>query len=294
MNTVSSPVAPASPVCVSGMAALSWNVADEIAMYGRTGTDLVGLPAVKAAEHGIARVADLLEEHGVRLGYLVHPLAAHPDDGEGWERQLAALADGVRHAHDLGARTVYVTSGSSGHLDWERAADVFALRLAPLVQLAESLEVQLAVENTMSLRSDISFTHTAADAFALADRAGLGVCLDLYCCWQERGLGELIAGRTAQIEIVQVSDFVLGTSSFPSRWVPGDADLPMRQLLGQVLGAGYEGIIDAELIGPAIEEEGAESALRRSVSWMRTQIAAATANPQNSRNPPNNQNQNQS
>ncbi|QYM63947.1 MULTISPECIES: sugar phosphate isomerase/epimerase [unclassified Microbacterium] len=253
-------------------------------MYGRTGTDLVGLPAVKTAGHDTVRVAELLEEHGVRLGYLVHPLSAHPDDAAGWERQLAVLADGVRRAHDLGAGTVYLTSGSSGHLDWERAADLFARRLAPLVQLAGSLDVRLAVENTMSLRSDISFTHTAADAFALAERAGMGVCLDLYCCWQERGLDALVADRTAQIEIVQVSDFVLGTSSFPSRWVPGDADLPMRQLLEQVVRAGYEGIVDAELIGPAIEEEGAESALRRSVSWMRAHIAATPDRQDNQNN----------
>lgn len=267
-------------VCVSGMAALSWDLADEIAMYGRTGTDLIGLPALKVADHGVARVSDLLDEHAVRLGYLVHPLGAHPDDDKGWDRQLAELADAVRHAHGLGAGTVYLTSGSSGHLSWERAADLFTQRLATLIQFAGSLQVRLAVENTMSLRSDISFTHSAADAFALADRAGMGVCLDLYCCWQERGLAELIAGRTPQIEIVQVSDFMLGTSCFPNRWVPGDADLPVASLLAQVLHAGYEGIVDAELIGPAIEGEGPESALRRSVSWMRAQIGAPTQNPQ--------------
>ncbi|MEU4014735.1 sugar phosphate isomerase/epimerase family protein [Microbacterium sp. NPDC028030] len=275
---------PGPAVCVSGMAALSWDLDEEIAMYGRTGTDLVGLPVAKTAGYDTARVYDLLEGHGVRLGYLVHPLSAHPDDDAGWERQLGVLADGVRRAHDLGAGTVYLTSGPSGHLDWERAADLFARRLAPLVQLAGSLDVRLAVENTMSLRSDISFTHTAADAFALAERAGMGVCLDLYCCWQERGLGALVAGRTAQIEIVQVSDFVLGTSSFPNRWVPGDADLPMRQLLALVLRAGYEGIVDAELIGPAIEEEGPESALRRSVSWIRSQVAQAPDRQDNQNN----------
>lgn len=273
--------APVIRVCVSGMAALSWDVADEIAMYGRLDTDLVGLPAAKVSDRGTARVADLLDEHGVRLGYLVQPLSAHPDDDEGWDRQLAALVDGVHDAHALGAGTVYLTSGSSGHLGWERAAVLFAERLAPVVQLAGAVGIRLAIENTMSLRSDISFTHTAADAFALADRVGMGVCLDLYCCWQERGLGALIADRATQIEIVQVSDFLLGTTAFPSRWVPGDADLPMRKLLGQVLDAGYEGIVDAELIGPAIEQEGVESALRRSVSWMRAQIAGDASNQRN-------------
>lgn len=272
-----------NPMCVSGMAALAWEVPDEIAMYARTGTDLVGLPTAKAAAFGVSRLAELLDRHGLGLGYLVQPFAAHPEDQQGWTRQLAALAAAVRDAHRLGAGVVYLTSGPSGHLDWERAADLFAARISPVVQLARSLRVGLAVENTMSLRSDISFTHTARDAFALAERAKMGVCLDLYCCWQERGLAELVAAQREQIAIVQVSDFVLGTSSFPSRWVPGDADLPMQQLLAEVLRAGYDGIVDAELIGPAIEDEGAESALTRSVAWMRSQIASVKRQDQNRR-----------
>lgn len=266
-----------NPICVSGMAALSWDLQDEISMYARTGTELVGLPALKAAAFGAPRLNDLLQQASLTLGYLVHPLSAHPDDDAGWVAQLAALAAGVRDAHDLGADVVYLTSGSSGDLEWEQAAGVFVERLAPLVQLAGSLEVSLAIENTMSVRSDISFTHTARDAFVLADRAGMGVCLDLYCCWQERGLGALIAEHLNQIDIVQVSDFLLGTPVFPNRWVPGDADLPMGRLLGQVLAAGYTGIVDAELIGPAIESEGAEPALRRSVEWMRAQVALHAA-----------------
>lgn len=261
------------PICVSGMAALSWAVPDEIAMYARTGTELVGLPAAKAAAYGAEPLARLLDEHGLGLGYLVQPFTARPEDDEGWDVQLAALAAAVRDAAALGAQVVYLTSGPSGHLDWEHAAEVFVRRTAPLVRLAESEGVALAIENTMSIRSDLSFTHTARDAFILAEQAGIGVCLDLYCCWQERGLAALVADRVQSIRIVQVSDFVLGTSSFPSRWVPGDADLPIRRLLGEVLSAGYRGIVDAELIGPAIEGEGVEAALTRSVAWMRARLA---------------------
>lgn len=266
-----------NPICVSGMAALSWDLADEIPMYARTGTELVGLPAVKVAEFGAARLGDLLQESRLGLGYLVHPLSAHPDDDAGWAAQLEVLAAGVRDAQALGADVVYLTSGPSGNLEWERAAAGFTARLAPVVELARSLDVSLAVENTMSVRSDISFTHSARDAFALADMAGMGVCLDLYCCWQERGLDELITAHRAQVEIVQVSDLVLGTSVFPNRWVPGDADLPIDRVLGRVLSAGCTAIVDAELIGPAIESEGVEPALRRSIDWMRAQLASDAA-----------------
>lgn len=265
--------------CVSGMAALAWELPEEIAMYARTGADLVGLPIAKVVGFGVARTAELLAAHGVRVGYLVQAFSAHPEDDAGWERELATLVSGIRAAQDLGAEVVYLTSGPSARLDWEDAADHFAGRLTPAVAEARARGIRLALENTLPIKADISFTHSAAETFALAERLGIGVCLDLYCCWQERGLTALLAARVAQIEILQLSDFVVGTSTFPNRWVPGDADLPLPRLLAAALGAGYAGIVDIELIGPAIEAEGAESALIRSVAWLRAQLASAQTLP---------------
>ena len=64
------------------------------------------------------------------------------------------------------------------------------------------------------------------------------------------------------IKLVQVSDFIVGTRDTPNRVVPGDGDIPLRRILGDVLRAGYDGAFDLELIGPRIEEEGYESAIR--------------------------------
>ncbi|RBQ05663.1 sugar phosphate isomerase/epimerase [Micromonospora sp. LHW51205] len=264
-----------NPVCVSGMAAMSWALPEEIAMYRRTGADLVGLQRSKVASFGVAALGDLLARHDVRLGYLVHSFTAHPDDEPGWAQQVAALQQGVVDAGRLGADLVYLTSGPSAHLTWEEAAGRFAERIAPVVATAREHGVRLAVENTLPVKCDLSFTHTARDAVALADQCGIGICLDLYCCWQERGLTELIRDRVGQVEILQVSDFRVGTSTFPNRWVPGDGDLPMAGLLASVLRAGYTGVVDVELLGPAVEAEGAEPALTRSVAWTRAQIAAA-------------------
>ena len=39
-----------------------------------------------------------------------------------------------------------------------------------------------------------------------------------------------------------------------------------------VLALGYVGLVDVELLGPAIDAEGAESALRRGLDWIRARI----------------------
>ena len=76
------------------------------------------------------------------------------------------------------------------------------------------------------------------------------------------------------MRLVQFSDFIVGTLVQPNRWVPGDGDLPLERLLDDVLAAGYTGIFDLELLGPAIAEEGAESALRRGLEWMTRMLDA--------------------
>jgi sugar phosphate isomerase/epimerase len=261
-----------NPVCVSGMAAVGWPLADELAMYRRTGTDVVGIGAAKASARGWDRARADVERSGVRPGYVVHPFTADPEDEVSWTRQVQALTVAVENAAVLGAGIVYLVSGPSGRLGWERAADLFAHRMRPAVERAGELGVDLAVENTLQVRCDLSFVHTVRDAAELAERAGIGLCVDLYCCWQERGLADTLRRVLDRIRLVQVSDFKVGTQTFPNRWVPGDGDLPVGALLQDLLAAGYRGIVDIELLGPAIEAEGPEPALTRAVAWTKAQL----------------------
>ena len=67
---------------------------------------------------------------------------------------------------------------------------------------------------------------------------------------------------------MQVSDFRVGTLATPDRLVPGDGDIPIARILGDVLAAGYTGLFDLELIGPRIEDEGYDVAIPRAVDTL--------------------------
>ncbi len=254
-------------ICVSGMAAQNWPLAEELAMYQRIGTDRAGIGAAKLAAHGWQAAATEIERSGVELEYLVHAFTADPHDEDAWSSQLADLGDAVAWAAKLGAPTVYLTSGPSGRLTWAEAADRFTERLTPVVEQAKMAGIALALENTLPVRCDLSFVHSVRDAAEIARRLDIGLCVDLYCCWQQGGLPDTIRAELDRIRLLQVSDFKVGTLTFPNRWVPGDADLPMADLLADALAAGYQGTVDIELTGPRIDEEGAESALTRAVAW---------------------------
>ena len=104
----------------------------------------------------------------------------------------------------------------------------------------------------------------SALAHALA-RADLGVVVELQACWLEPDFVDTVRANIDRVQLVQVSDFAIGTLDTPNRAVPGDGDMPLERLLGTVLEAGYEGAFDLELLGPRIEAEGYEAAIRRSV-----------------------------
>ena len=90
----------------------------------------------------------------------------------------------------------------------------------------------------------------------LARRLDAGVCMEVNACWAERGLADTITAGADRLRLVQVSDFAVGTLSTPNRLVPGDGDIPLERILGEVLAAGYTGCFDLELIGPRIDRGG--------------------------------------
>jgi sugar phosphate isomerase/epimerase len=54
--------------------------------------------------------------------------------------------------------------------------------------------------------------------------------------------------------------------------VPGDGDIPLERVIGNLLDAGYTGRFDIEMLGPHIEAEGYESAVPRAVGWLSTTL----------------------
>ena len=114
----------------------------------------------------------------------------------------------------------------------------------------------------------------------LAEKVGsahLRVCAELNNAWMERFLYRDLAERSRWIGIVQVNDFVVGTLTTPERVPPGDGDIPLARILGQLVAAGYPGVFELELIGPRIEEEGYRPAILRSLTALSDLLEAAGA-----------------
>jgi sugar phosphate isomerase/epimerase len=252
---------------VSAISTWSWSLAEDIAFWQGEAISSVGLALKKLEAAGLSQAVERVLEAELAVSNVL-AIGFDLTDRSCWPEQQARLVAGVDAAARVRAGCFVVTTGRAGQLTWEDAADAFEESIAPTRTAAAERGVPLAVEHTHSLRADVGFVHTLRDALALAERVGIDVLLECNACWTERALASTIASGIGRIRLVQVSDYRVGTRCTPDRLVPGDGDIPLRRIIGQLLAAGYAGVFDLELIGPQIEAEGYPSAIRRSLAWL--------------------------
>lgn len=253
-------------VSVSAICTFQWPLDRDLELYARAGITNVGVSVAKLEafgfDEGVARVADA----GLRVDDLIGVRSFDLEAPERWPQQRDRLVRCIDAAVTLGAPAIVFTTGPAGTLTWEEAADRLEEAVGEVLAHARSRGVRFAIEHTNPLRVDVGFVHTLADVVDLAHRLDAGVCMETNACWAERGLARTVRDHVDRIALVQVSDYRVGTHSTPNRFVPGDGVIPFRRILGELLDAGYGGVFDLELIGPAIEAEGYESAVPRSVA----------------------------
>jgi sugar phosphate isomerase/epimerase len=261
-------------VSVSAICTYQWALEQDLAFYAAHDIRAVGVSLAKLERHGVEDGATRVRDAGLRVTNLIGLGPFHLDDPDQWPNQRDRLLRAIDAAVTIDAECMVLTTGPAGALPWEDAADRFADALGPVLDASRRANIPIALEHTNSLRVDVGFVHTLHDAIDLARRLDIGVCMEINACWAERGLAGTIAADVDRIRLVQVSDYAVGTLTTPARLVPGDGDIPIARILGQVLDAGYRGSFDLELIGPAIEEEGYERAVPRAITALDAQLGA--------------------
>lgn len=228
-----------------------------------------GIPAVQAM---LAKGNYTVEAvpHIFRQGALTSDLNVIAED----RRRLSqAIAD----AAAVGARSIYMLTGGRGDMEWREAAAAFAAGIAPCLQQAHDAGVALSIETTTPFYAHLHLGTNLRDAITLAQIADIGLCLDYFGCWTESDVYEQVRRGLPRTTLVQVSDYVLGDTSLPCRAVPGDGAIPWPGVLKTLLDGGYTGNFDLELIGPRIDAEGPETAIRRAADTLGAMLIALGA-----------------
>ncbi|MFT3928872.1 MAG: TIM barrel protein [Spongiibacteraceae bacterium] len=215
-------------------------------------------------------LADVLSRNRFQLETIAHVFlsSGNLSISESVQAGRARLTELIRKAEQVNAHSIYMMTGGRGNLSWEQAADSFSEAIAPCIEQAKNAGIKLAIENAPAVYADVTLAHTLRDAIALAEMAGIGICIELFACWAEAGLRELFERALPRCVLVQVSDYVYGDRALPARAVPGDGVIPLRQIVEWLQGIGYRGAFDLEIIGPRIDREGCFPAAQRAANYL--------------------------
>lgn len=242
-------------------------LAVHVAQVARLGACVIGLTLEEVVECGAPAAKSMLRDNGLTVATLTHRAFAFatPDDAAAARERLDKT---LALAETIGARTVTLTTGGRGGLLWAAAAERFTVAMAPCAERAHAAGIKLSLEPTSHLYADASIAHRLADTVNLAQRAGIGVGIDLFACWTDSDIEDAIAACGPHTALVQVSDYAYGDRGLPCRAVPGDGAVPLGRLIPLILNTGYRGHFDIEVIGPRLEAEGVDAGLRRAGAFM--------------------------
>jgi sugar phosphate isomerase/epimerase len=253
---------------VSVSAVSSWRQSfdDDLAMWKRLGASHIGLSLRKCEEVGLEAAADRVRASGLRVSNVVECGWCALDDLDTWPAYQDRLLAAIDAMRVVGAPVIVLTTGPAGGLEWEAAAGALGRALNPVRIAAAEAGVRVALENTSPMRLDLSFATTLRDTLDLAEHLGLDVCMELSSCWAERAFVATVLRARPRLAHVQLCDASVRSLTTPDRLVPGDGDIPLARRVGEILAAGYAGAFEIEMVGPRIEAEGYEPAIRRAIA----------------------------
>jgi sugar phosphate isomerase/epimerase len=255
-------------VSISGLCFPELSTVDAIEAIAGLGVANTSVTGAKARESGAAAVVAAGRRHGVTVVTTTGALGLDLSSGQAAAASLRRAEQDIDLAAAVGAAVMYGLVGPRSSARWDACADAYVNAVGELVGYAAERGVTLAIEPTSWLYADLTFIHTFHDALLVAPRAGLGICLDAFHVWTEAGLREEIGSRAALIAHVQLSDMTRGSRALPCRAVPGDGDVPLAAVVQWLLEAGYPGVFDCELNGPAIDAIGHHAAAARAADWL--------------------------
>jgi len=257
-------------VCVSGLCFPELSALDALAAIAGLGVANASMTGAKVRESGAAAVAAASRRLGVKVVTTTGALGLDLSSGQASAASLRRAERDIDVAAAVGAGAMYGLVGPRPSARWDASADAYVNAVGGLVGYAAARGLTLAIEPTSWLYADLTFIHSFHDAIAVAPRAGLGICLDAFHVWTEGGLREEISQHAGLIAHVQLSDMVPGSRALPCRAVPGDGDVPLAAVVGWLLEAGYPGVFDCELNGPAIDAIGHHAAAAQTATWLDT------------------------
>ena len=234
-----------------------WSFEDDVTHYAAAGIAAIGVWRQKLSDCGQEPALDLIRCHHLKVSHLFWAGGFTGSEGHTHRESIADAAEALRTAKAIGAECLAVCSGARAGHTLNHARKLVHNALKELAPLAEELGVVMALEPMHAgCAAQCTFLNNLDEALEMIQAVGrpqVKLLLDTYHLGQDPGLAERIPQITPQIALVQLGDGKCPPRGEQNRCRLGDGVVPLREIVGTLCAAGYDGFFDVELLGEDIE-----------------------------------------
>ena len=233
------------------MTTYRWSLADDVQGCRDAGFGGIGICRSKLVEFGEERGIDLVRESGLSVSTLSWAGGFTGSNGQTFAEAVDDGLEAVRLAGELGAASVVVVSGSrAGHtINHARRLLRDALRRLGDAAAARGLTLGRLPMHA-ELFSECTFLHSieqTLEAIDACEHPAVRMTFDVYHLWQEPLLSLHISQMAPRVAAVKISDWREPPRSENDRCLPGDGEIPLRDILQQFLHAGFDGWFEIDI-----------------------------------------------
>lgn len=239
------------------MTTYKWTFEEDVARYARGGFAGIGVWRQKLAEFGEEPGLELLKSSGLAVSNLLWAGGFTGSDGRTLKDSVEDGLEAVRLAAALEADCLVVYAGGRAGHTLNHAHRVARDAIRPLLSLADDLGVTLAIEPMhAAVGAEWTFLSTLKDTLAFVDsfrNPRLKIVFDSYHLAQDAFVLDRLEEIAPRIAVVHLGDSRRPPEREQDRCPLGEGTLPLREIIGALTAAGFDGFFDVELIGEEIE-----------------------------------------
>ena len=234
-----------------------WPFEEDIERYVAAEIPAVGVWRQKLYDFGEERGVELLADSGLKVSNLLWAGGFTGNDGRSYRESLEDAAEAVRLAGALGADCLVVYSGGRAGHTHNHARRLLHEALESILKLAEANRVTLAIEPMhAACAAECTFLTSLDDALQVVEKFNhprVKLVFDSYHFGHEPGILSRLANIAKHVAIVHLADGHSPPCREQNRAPLGTGCLPLREIVAQLISAGYDGYFDVELFGESIE-----------------------------------------
>ncbi|NOY28715.1 MAG: sugar phosphate isomerase/epimerase [Planctomycetes bacterium] len=234
-----------------------WSFEEDIRNFAAAGYEGIGVWRQKLADYGEEKGVDLLAESGLRVTSLLWAGGFTGSDGRNQQEAIEDAEHAIRLAGAMNAGCLVVYPGGRNHHTFRHADRLLRTAIDQLLGLAEAAEVTLAIEpmhpacaTEWTFLTDIEATISLIESF---QSPHLKLVFDAYHFGDDQAVISNLREIVPHTALVQLGDRHKAHGIDQDRCLLGKGNVPLSQIVHNLLEAGYEGDFDIELAGEDIE-----------------------------------------